>query len=184
MPEDLNDIITPRLILRLLGAEVSDACLNNNLVAAQDLLDAAIPGEFLGKLSSLQHDRRQLAEDPGYEPWASRAIILKDEMTMIGLIRFHGTPALHADKPYMKEAVELGYRIFSNYRRMGYAREAVAGMINWATSDSRVHRFIASISPENLPSLALVRSFGFIKIDEVMDETDGLEHVYMLERTM
>ena len=183
MPEALDDITTPRLILRLLGPEVSNACLNSNLVTAQDLLHVAIPEEFLDKLSSLQHDRRQLEEDPGYKPWASRALILKNEMTMIGLIRFHGSPASHADKPYMKGAVELGYRIFSNYRRKGYAREAVYGMINWATEGFRVHRFIASISPENLPSLALVRSLGFIKIDEVIDEIDGIEHVYMLEQT-
>jgi RimJ/RimL family protein N-acetyltransferase len=183
MSEVLNDITTPSLILRLLGPEVSHACLNNNLVTAQDLLHAAIPEEFLDELSSLQNDRRQLQEDPGYKPWATRAIILKTEMKMIGLIRFHGRPDPHADKPYMKGAVELGYHIFSSYRRKGYAREAISGMINWATGEFYVRRFIASISPENSPSLALVRSFGFIKIDEVMDEIDGVEHVYILERT-
>jgi hypothetical protein len=31
--------------------------------------------------------------------------------------------------------------------------------------------------------LALARSLGFIKIDEVIDEIDGLEYVYMLEQT-
>lgn len=168
----------------MLGAEVSNACLNNNLVTAQDLLGAAIPGELLEQLSSLQNDHRQLQEDPGYKPWATRGIILKSEMKMLGLIRFHGSPDPHADKPYMKGAVELGYHIFSNYRRKGYAHEAISGMIKWATEGFGVHRFIASISPENLPSLALARSFGFVKIDEVMDETDGLEHVYMLERTI
>lgn len=50
MSEALNDIITPRLILRLLGTEVSNACLDNNLVTAQDLLHAAIPREYLLKL--------------------------------------------------------------------------------------------------------------------------------------
>ncbi|SHN41208.1 GNAT family N-acetyltransferase [Chitinophaga sp. CF418] len=183
MPEALNDIITSRLILRLLGDEVANACLNNNLTTAQQLLHAAIPGEFLDKLSSLQNDYRQLQEDREYKPWASRAIILKSEMKMIGLIRFHTSPDFHRDKPYMTGAVELGYRIFSDYRRTGYAREAVLGMINWATESFSVRRFIASVSPKNLPSLALVQSFGFIKVDEVMDETDGMEYVYMLERT-
>jgi len=183
MPEVLNDITTPSLILRLLGPAISNACLNNNLVAAQGLLHAAIPREFLDELSSLQNDSRQLQEDREYKPWASRAIILKAEMKMIGLIRFHGRPDPHADKAYMKGAVELGYHIFPSYRRKGYAREAISGMINWATEESYVSRFIASISPENMPSLALIRSFGFIKIDEVMDEIDGPEHVYMLERT-
>lgn len=182
--EALNDIITPSLMLRLLGPEASKASLEKNLATAQNLLHAAIPEEFLDELSSLQNDRRQLQEDPEYKPWATRGIILKSEMKMIGLIRFHGRPDPRANKPYMKGSVELGYRIFSDYRRKGYAREAISGMINWATEVFNVHRFTASISPENLPSLALVRSFGFIKIDEVMDEIDGLEHVYILERTI
>jgi RimJ/RimL family protein N-acetyltransferase len=183
MMEALKDIITPRLILRLLGAGVTDACLNNDLITAQHLLHADIPEEFLDDLTSLQNDRRQLREDPGYMPWATRGIILGSEMKMIGLIRFHSSPDPHADKPYMKGAVELGYHVFSNYRRKGYAREAISGMINQAIEIFRVQRFIASVSPENLPSLTLIRSFGFIKIDEVIDETDGLEHVYVLDRT-
>ncbi len=182
MPEALNDITTPSLILRLLGPAISNACLDNNLVTAQDLLHAAIPGEFLDDLSSLQNDSRRLQEDPEYKPWATRAIILVAEMTMIGLIRFHGRPDPHADKPYMKGAVELGYHIFPSSRRKGYAREAISGMINWAREEFCVSRFIASVSPENIPSLALIRSWGLIKIDEVMDEIDGPEHVYMLER--
>ncbi|WP_212005273.1 GNAT family N-acetyltransferase [Chitinophaga sp. HK235] len=182
MSEVLNDIITPRLILRLLGEEVTSACLDNNLETAQQLLHAAIPAEFLSELNSLQNDRRQLQEDPAYRPWASRAILLKDEMKTIGLVRFHSSPDLQADKPYRKGSVELGYHIFSDYRRKGYARETILGLIDWAAEHFSVHRFIVSISPENLPSLELARSFGFIKTDEVMDEIDGLEYVYLLDR--
>ena len=183
MPEAINDIITPRLILRLLGEEVNSACLNNDFETAQHLLHATIPEEFIGELNVLQRDSRLLQENPEYKPWASRGIILKSEMKMIGLIRFHSSPCYNTDKPYMEGAVELGYRILPNYRRKGYARESVFGIINWAEEVFSVRRFIASISPENLPSLALTQSFGFIKVDEVMDETDGLEYVYMLERT-
>ncbi|PSL34910.1 GNAT family N-acetyltransferase [Chitinophaga ginsengisoli] len=182
MPKAINDIITPRLILRLLGEEVSSACLNNDFETAQHLLHATIPEEFFGELSVLQRDRRLLQEDPEYKPWASRGIILKGEMKMIGLIRFHSSPCFNADTPYREGAVELGYRILSDYRRKGYAREAVFAITNWAEEVFSVRRFIASISPENLPSLALAQSFGFVKVDEVMDEVDGLEHVYMLER--
>jgi len=183
MPEAINDIITPRLILRLLGDEVTSACLNNDLAAAQQLLHAAIPEEFFSDLGVLKRDHHLLREDPEYKPWASRGIILKSEKKMIGLIRFHGSPDHDAEKPYMKGAVELGYRIFSDYRREGYARETILALINWAAEAFSIQRFIASISPENIPSLALARSFGFIKVDEVMDEIDGPEHVYLLERT-
>lgn len=184
MPSPVDDIITPRLILRLLGDEVTHACLANNLATAQHLLGATIPEEFGSSLSSLVYDLRQLQQDPGYRPWASRAIILPDEMKMVGRIRFHSSPALHADKPYMIAAAELGYGIFSTDRRKGYAREAIIGVMNWATTHYHTHRFIASVSPENIPSLALVQSFGFIKVDEVMDETDGMEYVFLLDSTL
>lgn len=94
MPSTLHDIITPRLILRLLGYEVTGACLASDLGIARHLLGAAIPEEFLTKLSSLEYDCRQLQLDPEYRPWASRAIILPGEMKMIGLIRFHGARIL------------------------------------------------------------------------------------------
>lgn len=183
MHSPLNDIITPRLILRLLGEKVTHACLASDLATAQDLLGATIPEEFLTKVSSLEYDLRQLQHDPGYSPWASRAIILPGEMKMMGLIRFHGSPDPHAAKPYMQDAVELGYRIFSSERRKGYAREAIMGVMNWAMEHYHMHRFIASVSPENIPSLALVQSLGFMKVDEVMDETDGIEHVFLLDST-
>lgn len=182
MPEALQDIITARLILRLFGEDATNACLNNNLETAQHLLHAAIPEEFLDDLCGLQQDRLRLQENPAYKPWASRAIILKSEMEVIGLIRFHNTPDPHADKPYMKGSVELGYQIFSDHRRNGYAREAIFDIINWATAYFSIRRFITSVSPENAASLALIRSLGFIKVDEVLDESDGLEYVYMLER--
>jgi [ribosomal protein S5]-alanine N-acetyltransferase len=183
MSSPLNDIITPRLVLRLLGDAVTDACLAGNLATARDLLGAAIPEEFLLNRSSLEHDLRQLQQNPAYPPWASRAIILPDNKKMIGLIRFHGTPDAHAGQPYMKNAAELGYKIFSSHRRKGYAREAINGMMNWATAYYLTHRFIASVSPENIASLALVQSLGFIKADEVMDETDGPEYVFLLDKT-
>jgi len=180
--EDVDDIITPRLTLRLLGAAITNACLNGSLAAAQDLLQATIPEEFLDDLNGLQNDCLRLQEDPAYTPWATRAIILTSEMKMIGSIRFHNSPAVHLNIPYRRGGVELGYEIFSTYRRKGYAREAISAIMSWAGEQFGVQRFIASISPENLPSLELVQSFGFIKIDDVMDEADGPEYVYMLER--
>ncbi|ASZ10749.1 GNAT family N-acetyltransferase [Chitinophaga pendula] len=183
MPIALNDINTPRLTLRLLGDDVTTACLNEELPTATQLLHADISEEFLEHPSSLRHDQYQLQQDPAYRPWSSRAIILKSERKAIGLIRFHERPHAETEKEYRKDAVEFGYRILSSYRRMGYAREAVLAMMDWAQEQFQVHRFIASVSPDNEPSTNLVKSLGFKKIDEAIDETDGLEYVFLLERT-
>ncbi|MBC9933137.1 GNAT family N-acetyltransferase [Chitinophaga qingshengii] len=177
----LQDIVTSRLTLRLLGTDVTEACLQYDFTTAAQLLQATIPTEFQREQSSLQHDRRQLSADPAYRPWASRAILLRDEM--IGLIRFHSRPEETPDQPYRLGAAELGYHIFAAHRRKGYAREAIQGMLDWATEYFHTRRFIVSIAPDNLPSLELARTLGFVKVDEAMDETDGLEYVYLLENS-
>lgn len=178
MPSVSDDIITERLTLRLLGNEVRNACLAGDLPKASLLLGATVPEAFLEHPSSLQHDQKQLAADANYLLWSSRAIILTGEMQTIGLIRFHAAPDPGAAKDYMKGAVEVGYQIFEPYRRKGYAREAVTAVFNWARHHFQVDRFIASVSPDNLPSMNLIKSFGFTKVDEVMDETDGMEYVF------
>lgn len=173
-----TDIITQRLILRLLGEEARDACLAGDLAKASQLLGADIPAAMLDHPSSLQHDKKQSATDARYAPWSSRAIILKEENITIGLIRFHTSPDPDATKDYLKNAVEIGYQVFEPHRRKGYAREAVTAAFRWAQEHFRVYRFVASVAPDNLPSLNLIKSLGFTKVDEVIDETDGPEYVF------
>ena len=45
-----------------------------------------------------------------------------------------------------------------------------------------VKRFVASVAPSNEPSLAIVRKLGFVQTGERMDDEDGLELVFELER--
>jgi RimJ/RimL family protein N-acetyltransferase len=42
---------------------------------------------------------------------------------------------------------------------------------------------VASVSPDNAASLAVVRRLGFVKTGEEVDEVDGLEWVHTLELT-
>jgi RimJ/RimL family protein N-acetyltransferase len=89
---------------------------------------------------------------------------------VIGTIGFHGAPDEQG-------RLEIGYRIESEYRRQGYTREAVRGMLDWASVEQGVHKFIASIRPDNAASLGLVRGFGFVQTGTQMDDIDGLELV-------
>jgi RimJ/RimL family protein N-acetyltransferase len=54
-------------------------------------------------------------------------------------------------------------------------------MIDWAREERDIRVFVASIVPDNEPSLALVRRLGFVHVGEHWDEEDGLEHEYVLE---
>lgn len=183
MPSTSGDIITPRLILRLFGEAVTRACLHHDEAAAAKLFGFPLPPILLNSTDTFEHDMRQLQADAAYKPWASRAIMHKEEMKVMGLIRFHGKPASRSDKPYRHNAAELGYEIYPAYQRRGYAREAITGAMQWATKSFGIHSFIASVSPENTASLSLVQSLGFRKVDEEVDETDGLEYVFALNRS-
>ena len=106
----------------------------------------------------------------GNHGWYVYAIVL--EGRMIGHIGFHGPPGSNARKD--PEAVEIGYTVFSDFRRKGYATEAVRALIGW-TREQGVERIIASIEPDNAPSLALVRRFGFREVGRHWDDEDGEE---------
>ena len=70
MPAPSDDIVTPRLILRLMGRETVDAGLAGDLARAEHLLDAKIPGSLLDHPSSLTHAKARLEADPQYQPWS------------------------------------------------------------------------------------------------------------------
>jgi RimJ/RimL family protein N-acetyltransferase len=176
-----DDIVTSRLLLRLMSNEVIEACLAGNLRSAGRLLGASVPKDLLEHTSSFKYGQLQLRDDPDYLPWSARAIILPEERVMIGLVRFHTRPDPEYLHVHVRDAVELGYRIFKNYRRLNYATEAIKAMMLWAQTEFGVNKFVASVSPANKPSLQLVTRMGFTKIGEAMDDVDGVEYVFLLE---
>jgi RimJ/RimL family protein N-acetyltransferase len=86
-------------------------------------------------------------------------------------VGFHGPPDDQG-------RVEIGYGIVPAQRRQGYAREAIAGLTDWAFATGEARVCVASVSPLNTASLALVRSLGFRQVGEQIDELDGLELVF------
>jgi [ribosomal protein S5]-alanine N-acetyltransferase len=174
-----EDILTPRLILRLMEREVVDACLVGDLQRAEHFLDIAIPGELLDEPTALKYAQAQLDADPQYRPWSVRAIVLQATRTMVGHVRFHSPPDPDYLRPFARSAVEFGYHIFSEHRRNRYATEAAGAVMGWAQATFGIGRFVVCVSPDNKPSLALISHFGFTKIGQHMDEIDGLEHIYL-----
>jgi [ribosomal protein S5]-alanine N-acetyltransferase len=117
---------------------------------------------------------RQMRERPETQEWFAYAVVLPNgERPMIGHAGFHGPPGVNARKA--ADAVEVGYTIFDPYRRNGYATEAVRALLGWATAEHGIQHFIASVSPENEPSLAIVRRLGFQKVGRHWDDEDGEE---------
>ncbi len=179
MPAQPDDIPTPRLVLRLFPPAAVDAGVAGDVAGVASLLGVAVSEDLLALASGLAFARRRLVEDPAYQPWSMRAIVLRAERRMVGGIRFHTRP----DPEYLhgtaRGAVELGYGVFPAYRGHGYAQEAARAVMGWARAAHGVRHFVASVSPENAASLAVVARLGFLRVGEQIDEIDGIEHVFL-----
>lgn len=174
MPAEIPAIPTPRLALVSLSIAFMRALVANDTAAAEREIGAEIPADLPEHLGDFVRYRlRQLDEDPTILPWLARAMVLTDEAgvrRVIGTIGFHGAPDAAG-------RLEVGYRIEPEYRRRGYTREAVRAMFDWAAQQHGIHRFIASIRPDNEASLGLAAGFGFVQTGTQMDDVDGLELV-------
>ena len=175
---DVLPIRSPRLELVSLSPTVIDALLRGRFDHAEALLGFVLPDDWPGA-----HDERflrmrleQMESEPEAQPWLVRALVLRDGTRMIGHAGFHGSPGAHGLKP---GAVELGYSVFPAFRGQGYATEAAVALMDWAGTQG-VRHFVASVSPKNAPSLAIVQKLGFIRTGQQWDEDDGLEHVFEL----
>jgi RimJ/RimL family protein N-acetyltransferase len=181
MPDPSDDIVTPRLVLRLMRGDAVEAALAGDLRRVEALLGVTVPADLLAHPSSLTFAKARLDEDPAYQPWSARALILPGEQRMIGHIRFHTRPDPDYLHGYARNAVEFGYAVFSEYRRRGYALEAAGAVMDWARAMFGIRRFVASISPDNAASLALVAGLGFVRVGQQVDEVDGVEDVFLRE---
>lgn len=129
---------------------------------------------------SIRRRLGMIEKDPEQHPWMYRAIVRQRDNVMVGHISFHHKAPDPDLLEYSSRAAELGYAIDTSQRRKGYAKESALAVMEWASKQG-VETFCLSISPDNMPSLRLAESMGFRKVSERMDETDGLEYVFVAD---
>jgi [ribosomal protein S5]-alanine N-acetyltransferase len=159
--------------------EFLEALLDGRRAEAARLLDVEFPEEFPreGGKRFFALRLRQMREDPRVREWCPHVIVLDGRM--IGHAGYHGPPGVNANND--PESVEIGYVIEPPFRGRGYATAAAVELLRRA-EERGVKRFVASVAPSNEPSLAIVRKLGFVQTGERMDDEDGLELVFELER--
>ena len=59
------------------------------------------------------------------------------------------------------EILELGYHIFPDFRRKGYAKEACRSILQYGTAELYVSKFLVRIAPDNEKSKNLAVGLGF-----------------------
>ena len=175
-------IETQRLTLEPAPVAFIEALERADIPAAEKAMDLHITGPwFEGPQHWMKLRIRQLREAPALDRWLLHAMALRvaeadaPVRTMVGHCGYHGAP----DESGM---VEIGYQVAPPFRRRGYAMEAVRGLVANAFAHEEITRVRACIRPDNEPSLALTAKLGFVRVGEQMDEIDGLEYIYELER--
>ena len=117
----------------------------------------------------------QVKADPAINKWFVRWIVLKENREVIGSISFHSAP----DEQGM---MEIGLGIETQYQNQGYAKEALLGMWRWVLTFPEVKILRYTVSPENLPSIAVIKYFGFDFKGQQIDDEDGPEDIYEMDR--
>lgn len=171
---DIPDVTTERLRLVSMSVPFMEALAAGDLPAAELAVGAHVPAWLPGQLEHfLQYRLAQLAVDPASRLWLGRSMVFDADRgpRVVGTIGFHGPP----DE---RGRLEIGYSVDPVYRRQGLAREAVRAMLDWAAVEHGIHRFLASISPTNEPSLRLAAGFGFVRMGSHVDDVDGLEYEF------
>ena len=154
------------------------ASLEYNLPEAERELRLSLPTDWPGESADVVSLRlKALEEEPALQPWLLRAISPRGTGVMVGHIGFHTAPDAEYLRPYVPGGVELGFTVFLEFRRQGYAREASLALMAWARQTQGVRSFAMTIRPDNHPSQALAAQLGFVRIGSHIDEVDGLEDI-------
>ena len=175
---DVPPIRTARFELVSMSMRFMRLLLARDIDGAAAEIGAAVPEGLPEQLDNfLQFRIADLEVDPSAQPWLGRAIVVTepdDTRRIIWSAGFHQPP--DADG-----RVEVGYRVEPVWRRQGIATEVVRALFDWAAREHGIHRFRASVSPNNVPSLAIIRGFGFRQTGVQIDDIDGEELVFELD---
>lgn len=167
---------TPRLDLVPLSAELVAALVGDDLRAATKLAGFPLePDTFAGDAAVLARRHAQLLADPNSAPWLLHAAVRRSPVLVVGRVGFHAPPDSEG-------TVEIGYTVSPAQRGQGLATEMAVGLIRWGAGQG-ARACLASVRPDNLPSLAIVERLGFVRVGEQIDEVDGLEWVFTLPLT-
>jgi ribosomal-protein-alanine N-acetyltransferase len=151
-----------------MGPDLLDALARQDRAAIARLAPYRVPAEFPGDAIGLIRFRReQLANDPARAPWLLRAIVRRADTLMVGYVNFHGPPGVNDTGT--RDAVELGWTVFPEHRKLGYATETASALMEWAAREHRIAHFISSTTEDNAASLRVHEKLGFRRTGEIVD---------------
>lgn len=156
---------TERLKLIAGTHELAKAEIGDRVVFAR-LLGATVPESWpppLNDATTMEWSARFAEENPDAIGWGTWYFVLREGPSggpvAVGTGGFRG-------KPMEDGPVEVGYSILESFQGVGYATEAVKGLLGWAFKHPEVGRVVAETYPDLTPSIRVLRKNGFVEIGE------------------
>ena len=155
----MHKIATPRLWL--ISATVTS--MNAELRSPRSLarhLNVRLPGIWPPPPFNDQASQRWMLnylENHERSRWGMYYILLRGrDRQLIGNCGYKGEP--------VRGAVELGYSVCPEFRRRGYASEAVSALLRHAFEDPQITRVLAETLPELIESIGVLRKNNFVRV--------------------
>lgn len=98
----------------------------------------------------------ELTKDPSVYGWGTWLILRKSDELIIGDGGFKG-------KPDSNKEVEVGYGLLESAWGLGYATEAVQGLLDWAFNTKAVDKIVAETELDNIGSIRVLEKVGMKK---------------------
>ena len=149
-------IETPRLRLIVLLPDELRALIARASGRASALLGAHVPYAFPSDpdaRAGLSWHLQALSRDPAQVAWRLRVAVERSQGAVLGSINLKGAPDVHGD-------VEMGWGIEPIHRQQGYALEAAAAVLEWASRQRGVATVSATIAVDNTASQRLAARLG------------------------
>ena len=100
-------------------------------------------------------------------------VIAVAEREIIGSAGFHDFPDLNG-------MIEIGFGIVPEKQNMGFGTELLHGMWSEIAKRTDVKILRYTVSPNNEPSLYIIKKLNFELVGEQLDSEDGLELIFEL----
>jgi RimJ/RimL family protein N-acetyltransferase len=161
-------LTSQRLLLVPLSSEALAALIQQDRVAAEQALEARFPPSGLVPplmADALEYFLEIASAGSESATWGARAYITSDTRDIAGMGGFVGPPDEHG-------LVLMGYSVFPEHQRRGYASEAARVLADWALAQPGVRGVRATISPRNIASERVAAYAGLYRTDATEDDPD------------
>ncbi len=149
---------TDRLILKILKPDAATQVLDFYLRDRE--LFEQYEADRLPQFYTLAHQKKILKCEYNLAFQMSNirfyVFLKEDPNTIIGTVCFHNII------PTVYSSCEIGYKFSSAFQHKGYATEALRKGIEVMFYEVGLHRIMAWVRPDNLPSIRLLKTLGFL----------------------